>query len=191
MEKERKRRAVLVLLVSVGVAVGLVAFSSSPAMAATLSIGDDTVITDNGAITGVTVDVSGDVTWDGAEEQPGSTTIELQVQNPDGSWETIDSSTQELTGLAGTYSYSFTDVDVTSADWNNGDFNAAGDGASKDTELTFRVVVETTGDLDGQGSSNSFTSSEDTATISVQNEANSNSAGGSGNVNASGTNNEP
>jgi ABC-type Na+ efflux pump permease subunit len=191
MEKKRKRRGFIVLLVALGVAFSLVAFSSSAVMAATLSIGDDTVTTDNGAITGVTVDVSGDVTWDGAENQPGSTDVELQVQNPDGSWETIDSKTEDLSGLAGTYSYSFTDVDVTYSNWNNGDFNAGGDGATKETELTFRLLVEPSGDLDGQNGAESFTSSEDTATVTAQNEANSNGASGNGGVNASGKNNEP
>jgi len=193
MEKKRKRRGVLVLLVALGVAVGLVAFSSSPGMAATLSIGDDTVTTDNGAITGVTVDLNSDITWDGAENEPGQTDVKLQVQNPDGSWETLETQSTELSGLAGTYQPTFSDVDVTQSDWNNGDFRATGDGATQETDLTFRLVVEASGNLDGDDNreTTTVTSSTETATITAVNEANSNNAGGNGGVNASGTNNEP
>jgi hypothetical protein len=181
---------VLAILVSGGL---LVTLSSSSVMAATLTVRDDSVITDNGALTSITVDVSGDVTWDGAENQPGQTDVELQIQSPDGTWETLateDAGT--LSGLAGSYSYSFTDVDIKKSSWNKGDFQAGGDGSSKETDLSFRVVVTPSGDLDGDGSTvDTIQSSSDTATVTVENEPNSNSADGGGSVDASGTNKEP
>lgn len=188
-----KRKGFVILLAAL-VSVGLLlTLSSSSVMAATLTVSDDSVITDNGALTSISVDVSGDVTWDGAENQPGQTDVELQVKSPDGDWETLateDAGT--LSGLAGSYSYSFTDVDVTKSSWNKGDFQAGGDGASKETDLTFRVVVTPSGDLDGDGNTvDTIQSSSDTATVTVENEPNSNSAGGGGSVDASGTNKEP
>jgi hypothetical protein len=162
-------------------------------MAASLSISDDSLTTDNGVVQGVTVDASGDVTWDGAENQPGLTTVSLQVQNPDGSWTTITEEKETLSGLAGMYSYSFTDADVISnSNWEKQDFRPDNDGGVKQTELTFRILVEVEGDIDGDGSSgDSFRSNNAPATVSVTNEANSNNAGGSGGVDVTGNDQNP
>jgi hypothetical protein len=189
------RRRALIAFAGVGAGgLALINLSSTPVMAATLTINDDTLTTDNGAVTGVTISVSGDVTWDGAENEPGQTDIRLQVRDEsDSNWETVATEDAgELTGLAGTYSYSFSGADITTTSWNNGDFNANGDGSSTDTTLTFRIEVEPTGDLDGDGNTpDTFTSSTDDATLTVNNEANSNNAGGNGGINGQGSNNSP
>lgn len=195
-EEDNNRRKGAVLLFVVLAAFGVVlAMSSGSVMAATgFDIQDDTLTTDNGTVTGLQASVSGEITWDGAEHEPGETDVRLQVKNPDGSWETLEETTYaDLTGLAGTESYSFSDVDVTQSDWNNGDFNAAGDGSDEVTDVEFRLQVETSGNLDGEDNRNNFVfnSSSDTATITVTNEANSNSASGNGNINAQGNNQEP
>lgn len=188
----RRRKGIVVLLSLLLLLATVTFFTTGSVMAASLTISDDTLTTDNGAVTGVTVNASGDITWDGAEAQPDSTTVKLQVQNPDGSWTTVASQTDTLSGLAGTYSYSFTNADIISnTDWNKADFKPSGDGATKDTDLTFRITVETTGDLDGSGSGNTIQSNSDTATLSVTNEANSNGASGSGGVNGSGNDEDP
>lgn len=195
-EEDNNRQKAAALLFVVLAAFGVVlAMSSGSVMAATgFNIQDDTLTTDNGAVTGLEVSVNGEITWDGAEHEPGETDVRLQVKNPDGSWETLEETTYaDLTGLAGTESYSFSNVDVTQSDWNNGDFNAAGDGSDEVTDVEFRLQVETSGNLDGEDNRNNFVfnSSSDTATITVTNEANSNSASGNGNTNAQGNNQEP
>ena len=194
-ENNNKRKAAVLLFVVLASLGFVIAMSSSPVMAATgFNIQDDILTTDNGAVTGLEVSVNGEITWDGAEHEPGETDVRLQVKNPDGSWETLEETTYtDLTGLAGTESYSFSDVDVTQSDWNNGDFNAAGDGSDEATEVEFRLQVETSGNLAGEDNRNNFVfnSSSDTATVTVTNEPNSNSASGNGNTNAQGTNKEP
>lgn len=187
------KKAATILLTIVVLFGALTIFSTSPVMAATLSIGDDTVTTDNGAITGVTVDLNTDITWDGAENEPGQTDVKLQVQNPDESWETLETQSTELSGLAGTYQPTFSNVDVTQSDWNNGDFRATGDGTTKETDLSFRLVVEASGNLEGDDNrkTTTVTSPTETATITAVNEANSNNAGGSGNVNGQGNDQNP
>lgn len=192
MTSTKYRKYFALLLALLLTIILIVAIVPDPVMAATLTIDDDSLTTDNGAITGVTVDVSGEITWDGAEETPGSTEIELQVQNPDSSWMTVTANTEDLSGLAGTHNYSFLGVDIISnSDWKQSDFTANGDGATTETDLTFRLNIDTSGDLDGSGSSNTIQSGTDTATLTVTNEKNSNSAGGSGGINGGGTNNEP
>lgn len=195
-EDERSRRKYGLLLFITLVAVGLLlALTPSAVMAATLDISDGTVTTDNGAVTGVTVDVGGDITWDGAENAPGDTDIILEVKSSGGSWETVATeSAGSLSGLAGTYSYNFNDADVTSTSWNNGDFKASGDGSVTETTLEFRVTVESQGDINGDGNNPDTASATDTAKVTVTNEDSSQGVGGTnpGNgVNPQGTDQNP
>lgn len=190
---DERRRKVIGILFVIAVAAMAVAFVPTSVMAATFTMDDSTVTTENGKVNSVTADVSGEITWDGAETDPGSTDIEFQVKNPDGSWTTIDSETTTLTGLYGSHSYSFTGADVLSSDWSKNDFAASGagnDGATTETDVEFRLKVTTTGDLNGDGSPNEFTAS-DTSTIIVNNEPNNNNAGGNGNTNANGPQGSP
>lgn len=191
-DSNRRKKGVALLLALIVLFGTVVFFSTGSVMAASLSISDDALTTDNGAVTGITVGASGNITWDGAEEQPGSTTVNLEVQNPDGSWTTVASQTDTLSGLAGMYSYSFTSVDViANSNWQKSDFKPSGDGATKDTDLTFRLTVQTSGDLDGSGTANTIQSNSDTAVVSVTNEPNSNGASGSGGVTVQGNDNDP
>lgn len=189
------RRKALIALAGIGAGgFALINISSTSVMAATLTIDDDTLTTDNGAVTGVTVSVSGDITWDGAENEPGQTDIRLKVRDPsDSNWETVETNDAgELTDLAGTYSYSFSGADITTTNWNKSDFKANGDGSSTDTTLTFRIEVEPTGDLDGDGNTpDTFTSSSNDATLTVNNEENSNNAGGNGGISGQGNDKNP
>ena len=190
---DKRRRKVIGILFVIAVAAMAVAFVPTSVMAATFTMDDTSVTTENGKVDSVTADVSGEITWDGAETDPGETDIELQVKNPDDSWETIDSETTTLTGLYGSHSYSFTGADVLSSDWKKNDFAANGagkDGTSTATDVEFRLKITTTGDINGDGSPNEFTAS-DTSTITVNNEPNSNNAGGNGNTNANGPQGSP
>jgi hypothetical protein len=174
---------------------GLVVFGlgSSSAFAASLVMHGDQVTTDDGTINELTVDASGEVRYDGAEHQPGETEVELQVKNPDGSWETIATQTETLSGLAGEWTYSFSDVSVVQTDYEKSDFKPSGDGESLETEIQFRLAVTADGNLDGSDNreNTEFTSDTATATVDVTNEANHNSAGGSGDVDADGSNSQP
>lgn len=192
-ERDIRRKAAVILLTITVMVVSLAVLSSGSVMAASLSISDDSITTDNGAVTGATVSLNTDITWDGAENEPGQTDVKLQVKNPDGDWETLSVKSTNLTGLAGQYNPSFTSVDITDSDYNNGDFRATGDGTSNNVELDFRLVVETSGHLDGDDNrqTSTITSSTETATVTAVNEANSNGAGGSGGVTVTGSNNEP
>lgn len=184
---------VVALMVTISV-LGILLLTSGSVMAASLSISSDSITTDDGDIDGVTVDASGDITWDGAEEQPGETEVKLQVEDPDGDdWNTIDTKEEEeLSGLAGTYSFSFSDVDVTDdSDWSESDFVSSTDGSTKDTELNFRLVIETDGDLNGDDSSDTATSNPATTTLSVTNEESSTGFSASGGVEGEGTDEDP
>jgi hypothetical protein len=194
-ENDSKRRGIaiiLALLVGAGV---MLSFGTGGVLAASLTMDGDSITTDNGAITDLTVDASGEITYDGAENPPDETDVELQVKNPDGSWETIATETETLFGLAGAYSYSFNDVSVVepNTDYVKPDFKPSGDGESKSTDIQFRLVVTTDGHLDGADNrfNTEFTSDTATATVTVTNEENSNSAGGSGSVIANGTDKDP
>jgi hypothetical protein len=190
----RSRGAIIIALVATTSILGMLVLSSGSVMAASLTINSDSITTDDGDIDGVTVDASGDVTWDGAEEQPGETEVKLQVEDPDGEdWNTIDTKEEEeLSGLAGTYSFSFSDVDVTDdSDWSESDFVSSTDGSTKDTELNFRLVIETDGDLNGDDSSDTATSNPATTTLSVTNEESSTGFGASGGIEGEGTDKDP
>jgi hypothetical protein len=191
--KKRARRLgtlFLVLIVSAGV---MLAFSTGSVLAASLDMDGDSVTTDDGSITGLTVDASGDITYDGAEIPPGETEIELQIKDTDGSFTTIEKSTETLTGLAGTYSYSFSDVDIVGeSGYTKSGLSPDTDGESKSTELQFRIVV-TTDDIDGGDGRerDEFTSNSASATVTVNNEETTTDAGGTGNVDVTGQDNDP
>lgn len=192
-----------ILSISSGVAIlavvsfsvlGLMLLSSGSVMAASISISSDSLATDDGDIDGVTVDASGEITWDGAEEQPKDTTVKLQVQSPDGSeWETIETTSDDLSGLAGTYSFSFSDVDVTDGtEWTKSDFVSSNDGAAKSTELSFRLKVVSQGDINGDGNNpDTATSNSATTTLTVNNEESSTGFSASGSVNGEGNDEDP
>lgn len=186
-----KRRNFLALLAGLGIgSFALIHITTDEALSASLSISDDTVTSDNGVLLGLTLTSDTTITWDGAENEPGSTTIELQIDH-DGSWETIASHTEELTGLAGTFEYKFSNIDVLSnSSWKKQDFRATGDGTTTQVDLDARLLIGTSGNLDGNGKK-TFTSNTATFTITVNNEQNSNSASGSGSPNAQGANAEP
>lgn len=194
--RESKTRVVVVAVSVMIMLVGsMVVFSSGAAMAASLSISSDSITTDDGDINGVTVDASGDITWDGADQQPGSTEVRLQVQDPDGDeWTTVEKTSEDLTGLAGTYSFSFTDVDVTTSDtgWSESDFVSDTDGSTKETNLNFRLVVVSQGDINGDGNNPDRAESNSAGTVlSVVNEQSNTGIGGSGGIEGQGTDEDP
>ena len=191
-ERSFSRRRAIALLFGVGIGSYLLgsAFIGTT-VAATLSIDNDSVTTDNGSISGLTLTVNSEVTWDGAETDPGDTTVELQVKHSD-SWETIDTHTANLTGLAGTHTHEFNSVDILgNSSWKKNDFKASGDGSSLETNIDARLSVETSNDIDGDGSPESFTSNTDTFTVTVNNEQNNNNAGGNGQPTISGSDQSP
>jgi hypothetical protein len=159
-------------------------------MAATMTIDNDTLVSNNGTLTDLTLDVDADITWNGAENEPGDTDCIVEIDH-DGSWEEIGRTNATLTGLAGTWTPEIKGMDIlTESSWKRSDFNASGDGTSQSVDLTVRLRIATTGDLDGNGKT-SFTSSGSEFTITVENQPNSNNAGGSGTPNADGPNKGP
>lgn len=193
-DHSKLRMGIVVALVLTFSVLGMLVLSSGSVMAASLSISSDSITTDDGEIDGITVDASGDVTWDGAEEQPGDTTVKLQVQDADGDdWDTIDTVNEDLSGLAGTYSFSFSNVDVTDdTDWSESDFVSDDDGSSRDTQLNFRLVVESEGDVNGDGNNpDTATSNSAETTMTVINEESSTGFSASGEIDGEGTDEDP
>lgn len=186
-----KSTLMIVFMVAVIVTAGIVAFVPQSVMAASLDISDSSVTTNDGTLDKLTVDVSGDVTWNGAQYPPGSTEVKLQVQNSsDGSWTTIATETQDLSGLEGSYTYSFNGVDVTDSSVALSDFAAdsgGSDGSKISTDVTFRVVADPSGNLDGSNSrlDDVVMTSDTTATLTLNDEPQSAGVGGGGSMNAS------
>ena len=186
-----KSTLMIVFMVAVIVTAGIVAFVPQSVMAASLDISDSSVTTNDGTLDKLTVDVSGDVTWNGAQYPPGSTEVKLQVQNSsDGSWTTIATETQDLSGLEGSYTYSFNGVDVTDSSVAISDFAAdsgGSDGSKISTDVTFRVVADPSGNLDGSNSrlDDVVMTSDATATLTLNDEPQSAGVGGGGSMNAS------
>jgi archaellum component FlaG (FlaF/FlaG flagellin family) len=186
-----KSTLMIVFMVAVIVTAGIVAFVPQSVMAASLDISDSSVTTNDGTLDKLTVDVSGDVTWNGAQYPPGSTEVKLQVQNSsDGSWTTIATETQDLSGLEGSYTYSFNGVDVTDSSVALSDFAAdsgGSDGSKISTDVTFRVVADPSGNLDGSNSrlDDVVMTSDATATLTLSDEPQSAGVGGGGSMNAS------
>ena len=186
-----KSTLMIVFMVAVIVTAGIVAFVPQSVMAASLDISDSSVTTNDGTLDKLTVDVSGDVTWNGAQYPPGSTEVKLQVQNSrDGSWTTIATETQDLCGLEGSYTYSFNGVDVTDSSVALSDFAAdsgGSDGSKISTDVTFRVVADPSGNLDGSNSrlDDVVMTSDATATLTLNDEPQSAGVGGGGSMNAS------
>lgn len=186
-----KSTLMIVFMVAVIVTAGIVAFVPQSVMAASLDISDSSVTTNDGTLDKLTVDVSGDVTWNGAQYPPGSTEVKLQVQNSsDGSWTTIATETQDLSGLEGSYTYSFNGVDVTDSSVALSDFAAdsgGSDGSKISTDVTFRVVADPSGNLDGSNSrlDDVVMTSDATATLTLNDEPQSAGVGGGGSMNAS------
>ena len=186
-----KSTLMIVFMVAVIVTAGIVAFVPQSVMAASLDISDSSVTTNDGTLDKLTVDVSGDVTWNGAQYPPGSTEVKMQVQNSsDGSWTTIATETQDLSGLEGSYTYSFNGVDVTDSSVALSDFAAdsgGSDGSKISTDVTFRVVADPSGNLDGSNSrlDDVVMTSDATATLTLNDEPQSAGVGGGGSMNAS------
>lgn len=186
-----KKTLITVFMVSVIVTASIIAFTPQSVMAASLDISDSSVTTNDGTLDKLTVDVSGDVTWNGAQYPPGSTEVKLQVQNSsDGSWTTIATETQDLSGLEGSYTYSFNGVDVTDSSVALSDFAAdsgGSDGSEISTDVTFRVVADPSGNLDGSNSrlDDVVMTSDATATLTLNDEPQSAGVGGGGSMNAS------
>ena len=66
-----KSTLMIVFMVAVIVTAGIVAFVPQSVMAASLDISDSSVTTNDGTLDKLTVDVSGDVTWNGAQYPQG------------------------------------------------------------------------------------------------------------------------
>lgn len=163
-------------------------------MAASLAMSSDSITTDDGDIDGVTVDASGEITWDGADQQPGQTDVKLQVADDDrDDWSTIAEESEDLSGLAGTYSFSFSDVDLTDdSSWSESDFVSDNDGSTKETELSFRLKVVSQGDINGDGNNPDISRSNTASTtLTVVNEESSTGFGASGDIEGEGVDRDP
>lgn len=188
-----RKLTVLVVVLIASIMASVVAFSSGGVMATSLSIDSGSVTTDNGTIESVSVDASGTITYDGAEQAPGDTQVKLKLQDKDGSgYQTIDSINLNLDGTAGSESYSFSNVEVTGQqNYDASSFKSDDDGAEKTTDIKFKIEIVSQGDVDGDGSNPDTSSAVSSTYITVNNEASSQNVGGSGDVTASGTNQEP
>ena len=194
IENSKLRSAIIVASVAVIIFGSLVALSSESVMAASLAMSSDSITTDDGDIDGVTVDASGEITWDGADQQPGQTDVKLQVADDDGDdWSTIAEESEDLSGLAGTYSFSFSDVDLTDdSSWSESDFVSDNDGSTKETELSFRLKVVSQGDINGDGNNPDISQSNTASTtLTVVNEESSTGFGASGDIEGEGTDKDP
>ena len=144
-----KRRSVLKtvgVLSTAGVAAGAFASTASAsANVGNLSVSGDSVTTDDGTITDVTIDVTGDWKFDGFDTVPDFVEVELQV-GKSGNWETIGTSGRigQNTDLgnahAGTFQVSGSVVNNSSL-YALSDFTAGSDGNSANTEVHTRVVL--------------------------------------------------
>lgn len=194
IENSKLRSAIIVASVAVIIFGSLVALSSESVMAASLAMSSDSITTDDGDIDGVTVDASGEITWDGADQQPGQTDVKLQVADDDGDdWSTIAEESEDLSGLAGTYSFSFSDVDLTDdSSWSESDFVSDNDGSTKETELSFRLKVVSQGDINGDGNNPDISQSNTASTtLTVVNEESSTGFGASGDIEGEGVDRDP
>lgn len=188
------RSAVIAASVAVIIFGSLVVLSSGSVMAASLAMSSDSITTDDGDIDGVTVDASGEITWDGADQQPGQTDVKLQVADDDrDDWSTIAEESEDLSGLAGTYSFSFSDVDLTDdSSWSESDFVSDNDGSTKETELSFRLKVVSQGDINGDGNNPDISRSNTASTtLTVVNEESSTGFGASGDIEGEGVDRDP
>lgn len=187
-------RLIFASIVILVIMSSLLAGASEATLVTSLSIDSDSITTDDGRIDGVMVDAFGNVTWDGADQQPRSTEVSLQVRDPDGNgWTTIEETSEDLSGLAGKYSFSFTDVDVTTdaSGWSKSDFVSDTDGSKKETNLKFRLVVESQGDINTDSSKDRFKSDSATTTLTAVNEESRTKFGVSGGIKAEGTDQDP
>lgn len=194
IENSKLRSAVIAASVAVIIFGSLVVLSSGSVMAASLAMSSDSITTDDGDIDGVTVDASGEITWDGADQQPGQTDVKLQVADDDGDdWSTIAEESEDLSGLAGTYSFSFSDVDLTDdSSWSESDFVSDNDGSTKETELSFRLKVVSQGDINGDGNNPDISQSNTASTtLTVVNEESSTGFGASGDIEGEGVDRDP
>jgi len=188
------RVSVIVLFIACLMVGAVMFFSSSAVMATGLSVSDADTTVDRGTLDSASVDANAVIRWDGAEENPGDTVIQLQLEKPgsDNGYETLAEHSEELNGAAGEYQYAFDSESVIDGDtsWAGSDFKPGGDGQSKTTELNFRIRVTPSGDLDGDGSTSTFSSSA-TALVTVVNEESSENSGGNIDVSAEGTDKDP
>lgn len=194
IENSKLRSAIIVASVAVIIFGSLVVLSSESVMAASLAMSSDSITTDDGDIDGVTVDASGEITWDGADQQPGQTDVKLQVADDDGDdWSTIAEESEDLSGLAGTYSFSFSDVDLKDdSSWSESDFVSDNDGSTKETELSFRLKVVSQGDINGDGNNPDISQSNTASTtLTVVNEESSTGFGASGDIEGEGVDRNP
>jgi hypothetical protein len=127
-------------------------------MAAELSVDDGSITTDDGTISDIVASIDVDLTYDGAENQPGETTVSLQVSDEDfDDYTEIASSTQELTGLSGSATYLFEETSIIPGNDDDDDtsvpqrFLADEDGSEEDSKFKFQAVITPTGDIDGDG----------------------------------------
>jgi len=154
-------------------------------MAASLTMADDSVTTDDGTITNVWADVdSVDVSWDGLDTAATSLSVELMVQDKDGDWFVCTSKSVSISGKHG--SKSFGDADITKESilskgtgtvWTKSDFEEGTDGETNKTDVTAKLHATI---YSGTEELIDCYSSEDTFTISVTNQAKSSSVGGTG-----------
>lgn len=138
----------------------------------------------NGDILTLTAAPSGTITYEGFEYGASTVTVDLMVQQPDGTWTTIDSTNVTASGMAGTVSYDFSAISILdNSGWTKSDFEPI-DGETKTTSLSIRVIATFHGVDVGQSD---FTTS-DTATfdVTVENVAVGGGVGGVGNTNGSG-----
>lgn len=151
----------------------------------TFTAGDVSVTTNSGRLTSLTVAPDGDVHYDGLESEPSS--IELVVYarlNSSSTWENVISQSVAGSGLEGSVTYSFAEVDLlTETSMTSADFSAS-DGETEETDVSVKVEATLVGA--GPSGGNVTASSMDTMTISVTNQEAGAGVGGQANSDGSG-----
>lgn len=199
------RRKTLAAMGAIAASIGATVFATStPAQAQVsaddLTITDDQTTTDGGRLSSLTVSIpDGVATYDGLDTDAAQVTVALSAAPTGGDLTTagnqLDTATEtvsesaELNTRAGTYNYTFTDVDVFQADdISRQQFAATEDGSTKHTDIDFRVELTVE---DNAGNILATAATITTTTISVTNEAQSSNAGGNGSASAGGSNQSP
>jgi hypothetical protein len=166
---------------------GLALFLSDSVMAASLTIDDDSITTDKGQLTGLTVTLNSTFDYDGAETNPGETKfkVKTRVKDSGNSYNTLTEKEVDVQGTSGTKNVSFNSVDILD-ELDAEVFDANTDGGQTVTDIQLKLTITTENDVDGDGNSEDEVSDSTTTTITLNNQEFSGDSSGSGSVSASG-----
>lgn len=160
--------------------------SSAAAAAGQFTAADVAVTSPNGKLTSLTVAPSGTVSYWGLEQPPTATTIEVQIL-VDGTWETIQTQSYDVSTLAGSLGYSVPEtsvIDQTSGGLVASDFDAQSKDQPTTTTVDMRVVATFAGA--GENGRDVTTTSSSSFDVTVSQEPGTGGGNGGGNAGGNG-----